>query len=207
MKVEGAIKQDILEAAIKRFSYFGVSKTTLTEIAEDLAISKTLLFYYFQDKNSLIGAVAHNVIDQFVSDFEKTLETAASVEEGLFALVELKREYFKKYFLLAIQGESADINKLSSALPQIYLQARKKNELLITRLFIKGIEEKVLKQMDPHRASHLFLEILTAFEFCIRARKSIPEMKDIDELFDKQKEVVMMILNGLKANPGKINYK
>ena len=67
MKVDGNIKLDhILEAAIKRFSHFGVNKTTMTEIADDLAISKPALFYYFQDKNSLIAAVAEKLRDEFL---------------------------------------------------------------------------------------------------------------------------------------------
>jgi TetR/AcrR family transcriptional repressor of mexJK operon len=206
MKLEGSLKQEhILDAAIRRFSYFGVNKTTLTEIAEDLGISKTLLFYYFPDKNNLIAAVAAKIIDEFVKDLEKVVESTSTVEEGFIGLVELKRAYFKKYFLLAIQGENIDIRKISSSLPQIYLEARGKNESLISRMLKKGVEEKLLRPMDVERASHLFMETLSAFEFCIRARKSVPEMKDIDELFDKQKEVVMMILNGLKSDSWKTN--
>jgi TetR/AcrR family transcriptional repressor of mexJK operon len=201
MKGEGSIKQEhILDAAIKRFSYFGVSKTTLTEIAEDLDISKTLLFYYFQDKNSLITAVAGKIINEFLADFANAVENATSAEDGLLQMVELKRAYYKKYFLLAIQGEGIDVNKLSSAVSQVYLTAREKGNSLVAQLLKKGIEEKRLKDMDVERASNLVMETLSAFEFCIRARKSVPEMKDIDELFDKQKEVVTMILNGLKSD-------
>jgi hypothetical protein len=51
--------------------------------------------------------------------------------------------------------------------------------------------------MDTAQTSQLLMETLSAFEYCIRSRKSVPEMRDIDELFDKQKEVLKMIINGL----------
>src|SRR5688500_9200766 len=140
MKVDGNIKQEhILEAAIRRFSYFGVNKTTMTEIAEDLAISKPSLFYYFQDKNCLIAAVAEKVMNEFLDEFKAAIEQASSVEQALLTLVEIKRAYFKKYFLLALQGEAID-NKLPTVLPEVYQKGRQRNQELICGLFRKGIE-------------------------------------------------------------------
>ena len=50
-------RQLIIDSAIKRFAHFGLSKTTMTEIASDLSMSKALLYYYFPDKISLYSAV------------------------------------------------------------------------------------------------------------------------------------------------------
>ena len=44
MKVANDIKKgQIVEAALRRFSHFGIAKTTFTEVAEDLGISKQVL--------------------------------------------------------------------------------------------------------------------------------------------------------------------
>jgi len=199
MKAEGLVKlEHILDAAIKRFSHFGINKTTLTEIAEDLGISKPSLFYYFHDKNSLIAAVAGKIINECLESFEAALQSAQSIEEGLLCYVEVKRDFFKKYFLLAIQGDTIDINKVSPAITDIYIAARKKTEALISTHLNKGIEAKELKAVDTEKTSHLLLDTLSAFEFCIKGRKAIPEMKEIDDMFDKQKDVLEMCLNGLK---------
>jgi AcrR family transcriptional regulator len=51
--VETDKKRDvIIEGAIKRFIHYGINKTTMNEIAEDLSVSKPSLYYYFPDKNS-----------------------------------------------------------------------------------------------------------------------------------------------------------
>ena len=52
----------ILDGAIKRFSHFGINKTTMAEIAEDLSVTKPALYYYFPDKQSIIVAVADKII-------------------------------------------------------------------------------------------------------------------------------------------------
>ena len=50
-------REHILEAAVRRFAHFGVQKTTMTEIADDLGMSKEALFYYCTDKHSVTRAV------------------------------------------------------------------------------------------------------------------------------------------------------
>lgn len=45
-------REQIIEGAIKRFSHFGINKTTMNDIAEDLAVSKPSLYYYFPIKNT-----------------------------------------------------------------------------------------------------------------------------------------------------------
>lgn len=59
----------IIEGAIKRFIHYGINKTTMNEIAEDMSVSKPSLYYYFPDKTSLILGVFY----QFVIFLDKSL--------------------------------------------------------------------------------------------------------------------------------------
>jgi TetR/AcrR family transcriptional repressor of mexJK operon len=199
MKPDGSIKQEhILEAAIKRFSHFGISKTTLSEIADDLAISKPSLFYYFADKNGLVTAVAKKIVNEFVDQLEVALKAAPCVEDGLLRLVELKRDFYKKYFLLAVQGEGVDLAKVSPELTAVYQQAQKKTIVLLALLLQKEIEKGKVKPLNSRETSLILLDTLAAFEQCVKYQKRIPELSDFDELFNRQKEVLHMIVNGLK---------
>ena len=47
----------VLDAAQKRFARFGLSKTTMNDIADDLGVSKASLYYYFPDKESIFKKV------------------------------------------------------------------------------------------------------------------------------------------------------
>lgn len=204
MKAEGSVKQEhILEAAVKRFSHFGINKTTLAEIADDLSISKPSVFYYFHDKNSLITAVARKIINELLDDFQASLESADTVEAGLYSLVEVKRKHLKKYFLLALQGENIDMLKISASMSEVYHQARERSLSLISTLLKKGIDQGILKPVDTEITGNILLDTLAAYEYCIKISKAVPDIEDLDGMFNKQKIVLEMFLNGLKKSEWK----
>ena len=47
----------ILSASQKRFGRYGLSKTTMNEIAADVNMSKASLYYYFKNKEDIFKAV------------------------------------------------------------------------------------------------------------------------------------------------------
>jgi AcrR family transcriptional regulator len=59
-----ALSQDkqnrILNAAKERFLHYGVSKTTMRDIADDLGIAVSNLYLYFENKRELVLAIAQN---------------------------------------------------------------------------------------------------------------------------------------------------
>ena len=96
MKVEVNVKQEqIVEAAIRRFSHFGIAKTTLTEVADDLAVTKQVLSYYFPDKQSLVNAVIEKLAIEYGNRLKSEMEKSGSVEEALLKLTEVKGIFFE----------------------------------------------------------------------------------------------------------------
>ncbi len=63
---KGNKEQLILEAAQKRFGMYGIEKTSMREIADDLKLSKASLYYYFPDKESLYRAVIEKEQGEFI---------------------------------------------------------------------------------------------------------------------------------------------
>ena len=51
------LKQEILEAAKKRFQRFGYKKTSLDEICTDLKISKKTIYQHFENKENLFTSL------------------------------------------------------------------------------------------------------------------------------------------------------
>lgn len=208
MKAVGTVKQEhIMEAAIKRFSHFGVNKTTLGEIADDLAISKPALFYYFNDKNSLVNAVSKKIVNEFVGEVEAELSIADSVEEGLLLFVDVKRRFYKKYFLLAMQAETLDANKISKETFETIENSQRETAGLLAQLLQSGIEQKTVRPLDAMATGTLLINTLKAFEVCSRKKSSVPDNEEIDALFDKQKEVIKLFVHGLKQMDEKTGNK
>ena len=81
----------IIDAAEKRFSHFGVAKTTMNEIADDLSISKASLYYYFPDKLNLYAAVLKKLIEASQAN-EKTLLNQKDLLKGVYKFLEIRTE-------------------------------------------------------------------------------------------------------------------
>ncbi len=52
------IKEEILNAANRRFGHYGYSKTTMAEIATDCSMSAANLYRYFRDKSAIGAGIA-----------------------------------------------------------------------------------------------------------------------------------------------------
>ncbi|HAL51791.1 MAG TPA: TetR/AcrR family transcriptional regulator, partial [Sphingobacterium sp.] len=90
----------ILEAATRRFSHFGMAKTTMSEIAKDLNFSKALLYYYFPDKNSLYSAVFEYVIDKMIEDIEEVIDKGGDFEEIMMYSIDMRVKIINQYYNL-----------------------------------------------------------------------------------------------------------
>ena len=67
----------IIEAARKRFAHYGLTKTTMNEIAADIGMSKASLYYYFPDKENLFVAVIGQDFDEFVQTIDAVINNPA----------------------------------------------------------------------------------------------------------------------------------
>ena len=90
----------ILEKAALRFAHFGIQKTTMNEIAEDLAISKPLVYYYFPDKVSLVVAVVEKILTEYQERLVALFAKSKDVKAAIFSMLDLRREFLQKYFML-----------------------------------------------------------------------------------------------------------
>ena len=82
------MRDKILDAALRRFSNYTASKTTMNEIADDLHCSKASLYYYFSDKKSLHFAVLERIGEHFISEQEAEAEKDLPATSILLNLLE-----------------------------------------------------------------------------------------------------------------------
>lgn len=85
----------ILEAARKRFAYFGFSKVTMDEIAGDVGLGKASLYYYFPTKEKLFEAVIVQEQNQFILEIRSILQTGKSAQEKLRGYAERRLLLFR----------------------------------------------------------------------------------------------------------------
>jgi TetR/AcrR family transcriptional regulator len=94
-------KNQIIKAAVKRFTRHGLSKTTLDEIARDIRIGKASIYHYFTSKDDLyieslkweIELFLEQAITVFVNESKK-------IEQKLLEYFELKDSVPENYKLI-----------------------------------------------------------------------------------------------------------
>jgi len=76
-----AIKDRILQAALRQFNQFGTDQTTVRSIAEEVGISHGNLCYHYKNTDELIEALYLQLVDQITPHAEGAFQQGLSLEE------------------------------------------------------------------------------------------------------------------------------
>jgi AcrR family transcriptional regulator len=98
MSEKASIKEQIVEAAKKRFSHFGYAKTTMAEVATDCRMSPGNLYRFFPGKLDIAEAIATEDYSRHLEHMRKLAVTPGrNARERLRDLLfeELRRTYHK----------------------------------------------------------------------------------------------------------------
>lgn len=197
---EATVRQEaIIEAALRRFSQFGVNKTTLSEIAGDLNISKPLLFYYFNDKESLIIAVFEKLVKEFHQTLKSKIKENTTAEDGILFFIDTKSEMLRNNMQLALQASDIEINRASPKLLKVIGSGRNETIRMLAELFNRGIEKQRIKPTDVKHTIRLIIETIQSCEHGAKKNLPFPTENDINKLVERQKEIVRLFFNGLQT--------
>jgi len=94
-------KQQIVRAAIKRFSKHGLKKTTLEEVARDLRIGKATIYHYFSSKEELYFECVALEVRLFIEDIKMIFNNESiGINKRFLDYFGLKENTPEKYKLL-----------------------------------------------------------------------------------------------------------
>lgn len=191
----------IIEGAIKRFIHYGIQKTTMNEIAEDLSVSKPSLYYYFPDKSSLIEGVIEKIFSDYFEAVHKDLYTDISLEERLSIFIEIRFKFFQKYYMLHLSGSSPDASLNSDELKAKFMSMKKKNIDMHVDMFKRAMDKGEIAVTDLEKTAELYLESLMGItSLCIMHgnKELFPSKKDMKIMLDKQLSLSKIFIKGLK---------
>lgn len=189
----------ILEKAVLRFAHFGIQKTTMNEIADDLSMSKPSVYYYFPDKTSLIIGVIEKILAEYQENLALLFAGSQNVKDAIFHMLDLRRQFLQKYFMLHLTDNSEHCiqnDEIRSSVSRI----REKEKFLLKEVFDKGIQLNEIRSADAGHTAELYLNMLTGITICVLAEQKqlVPDSKVFEEVLSKQKELSEIFLNGIK---------
>src|SRR5690606_32977851 len=130
-----------IEGAIKRFIHYGINKTTMNEIAEDLSVSKPSLYYYFPDKNSLVLGVIEKIFDDYFKLVEQVQHADLPLEECMAGFIEIRHRFFQKYYMMHLSGNTPDPSLNSDVLKERFMKMKTRNVQLHADIFQKSMDK------------------------------------------------------------------
>jgi AcrR family transcriptional regulator len=174
-------RQRILEAARKRFRYYGVKKTTMQEIARDADIAVGTLYLYFKDKDDLLVAVTEEYVTRHRRHAEALLASDASAGDKLRRYV---LDRFRASQATRVGGHRHGAELLQEVLrvrPERRIEEGRMMAEYFARILRLGMETGELYTDDPERDAHVFLLSL-AFLFPGEVDKRAPAPAEEDAL-------------------------
>ena len=192
----------IIEAALKRFAHYGLSKTTMSEIAKDISLSKALLYYYFPDKISLYVSTMEYLMQKISRETVKSIDKASTSTEAVLKLLQKRQSYIQKYYNL-FESSLTIGSDLPDDLYDKFSKAKAFEKIIINSLLTRGVANKELAMDDPKLTTEIFIDAISGIHFNILAKdKSIFPGKDqFKEIFYKEKIFADIFLAGLAVRP------
>ncbi|MCZ4242683.1 TetR/AcrR family transcriptional regulator [Pedobacter punctiformis] len=191
----------IIDGAIKRFTHFGINKTTMNDIAEDLSVSKPSLYYYFPDKKSLIVGVIERVFNDFFDLLKKKHNPNQPLIDILYNTIEVRNTFFQKYYMLRIAEGIPDL--LNDDVIKKKLTSLKSSEKeFFAQIFIQAQVKKEIIHEDMNHIAELYLESLMGLtNMCIMetGKDLFPDKKALSRMTQKQKDLSTIFTKGLKC--------
>ncbi len=194
-------RKQILEAALKRFSHFGVNKTTMSEIASDVSISKANLYYYFADKTDLVIGVFNQLFDQMEYDFRKRQSAFNNTLSRLDQLLDLRRIYMEQHYLVHMTLTHSDSNVEIDRLKGLAKTSDQRLCQLVAHVFSVGQQEEELVTFDVNATSKTYLNIIQGIGFqyfFYLESKDIPDRSIFCRIYQDQVAATSIFVNGLR---------
>lgn len=191
-------KRLIIDAALKRFSHFGITKTSMSEIAEDLKLSKANLYYYFPDKFSLIEAIGDMIMEESLDAINRALHEINDTLRLLIRMLDIKHEYMQKYHMLILNLHEVNIND-----ERMFALSKKmfdREVETISGIFKRGIDGGELVTFDVFSTSELYVSMIRGLAMYCGNNLSQPfvDKEEITAIIEKQKQAAEMLINGIK---------
>ena len=192
-------REAILEAAVKRFAHFGVSKTTMNEISHDLAFSKALLYYYFPDKLSLYAAVLEHITAEGEIVDNQRLRDEPDPIKAILLFLDLRTDFIIKYYNILEYLKKFTLATIPEELKSIFSHLRSRELSRILEIIERGMANGNLQVPSPKATAELYYDFLDGFRQASISRKEtfFPDKNDFRAILKREKEFTSIFFKGL----------
>jgi len=194
MTAQDATHQKIIEAAKRRFTHYGYTKTTMAELAADCEMSPGNLYRYFPGKLDIAEAICREASMQTADDLARILMTPGrTAAERLhdFLFMDL-RETFHKLEEDRKIVEMAQI--VTAERPEFHNEGLKREREVLCRIIELGNMSGEFSVPDPEFAAEMIQAATLKFSY-----PQLFTRLPLEKLERELEGVYQIIVAGLKA--------
>jgi AcrR family transcriptional regulator len=194
MAEKNTVREQILEAAKRRFSHFGYAKTTMAEVAADCSMSPGNLYRFFAGKLDIAEAIATVEYQLYLEDMRKLL-----VAPGKSAGERLRDYFFEEmrhtYHMLEENPRIQEIASLiASERPQYADWMRASARRLLVELFDEAERNGEFRPDDKEYNAEMIQAATMKFRYPqLWTKLTLPKLeRELDG-------VLKLLVNGLSV--------
>ncbi len=179
----------IIEAAVRLFSDKGFAATSIRDIANEAGMASSALYYYVQNKNTLLVLIMGKYLKQFISMAKEKIAKQKSPSDQLKEMVRMHVVLHGEEQLVArvvdteyrsLEGE--DRTKIS--------KLRREYEQLLQGILQEGLDKGLFDIKDVKVTSYALLEMCTGVVHWF-----LPDKKySIEEVGDQFSELALQMV-------------
>jgi AcrR family transcriptional regulator len=191
--------QMIIQASQNRFGLYGIEKTSMQEIANDLKLSKASLYYYFPDKESLYNAVIKKEQAEFLDKISKRILSFHEPEQLLLEYANARLSYFRTLLNLS-RLKLDDYSNLKPVFRKTMMLFKEKEKEIILKIFEKGRNKGIFFIKNPDATASLFLDLLKGLRLSVVNDKKtlFIDQEEFDQILKNTNSFTEIFINGLK---------
>ena len=197
-QLSGEKQAVILDAARKRFAYYGFSKVTMDEIAADVGLGKASLYYYFPTKENLFEEVVKQEKNQFLADLQSMIGKKMSPCDMLRQYAQRRIQHFRELAnLRALQFQQTPETR--GSLLRLFKEFQQQEIGLIEQILEIGKKAGEFSISNSQQSAEVIIQMFygpRAWLLLKRENKLDDETYRILE--QSTKEIAEIILNGIR---------
>ena len=184
--------KEILQAARQRFTHYGYSKTTMSEIARDCEMSAGNIYRFFASKLDIAEAMAVAFNNEAQEKIRKISNFEMSAPDRLFELFSYSLE--DTYMKIEAEAKILEIARILRAeRPEFFNSQLAEERVHIVKILTDGIEAGDFRALD---APYVTAEMIQAALMKFRFPQSYSSLK-LDKLQYELKGVMELLIAGL----------
>ena len=156
-------QKEICKAALKLFAHYGFKKTTIEDVALEVGMTKSNIYFYVANKKDLYEKTVGNELQQW--------------RDSVAASVNKVDDVIEKFKVMAIQSftylsDHRDLRSILIRDPSIFTLSPEEDRfyeinhgamLLIKEILVQGIDEGLFKPVDIELTTELLFSIYIMF--------------------------------------------